>query len=37
MVPPHNVGDEMIITGTWTVSAPSGQGSSDALLVYKEA
>ena len=37
MVPPYKVGDEMIITGTWAISAPSGQGSSDGLLVYKEA
>lgn len=36
-VPPYKIGDEMIITGTWAISAPSGQGSTEGLLVYQEA
>jgi len=34
-VPPYKVGDEVVVTGTWTQSSPHGEKQTGGLLVYK--
>jgi hypothetical protein len=34
-VPPYKVGDEIVVTGTWTQSSPHGEKETGGLLVYK--
>ncbi|MBK7072466.1 MAG: hypothetical protein IPH44_09190 [Myxococcales bacterium] len=35
-VPPYKVGDQVVVTGTWTTSSPHGENNTDGLLVYKQ-
>ena len=35
-VPPYKVGDQVVVTGTWTTSSPHGESNTDGLLVYKQ-
>lgn len=35
-VPPYKVGDQVIVTGTWTTSSPHGENNTDGLLVYSK-
>jgi hypothetical protein len=35
-VPDLNIGDEVIVTGSWTQQSPSGFAKSEGLLVYKD-
>jgi hypothetical protein len=34
--PPYNIGDEVVITGSFKVSSPHSERNSDGLLVYKK-
>lgn len=34
-VPPYAVGDEVVVTGTWSVGSPHGENNTDGLLIYK--
>ena len=34
--PPYEVGDEVIVTGTWSLASPHSERNSDGLLVFKK-
>ncbi|HVK73209.1 MAG TPA: hypothetical protein VM734_07795 [Kofleriaceae bacterium] len=33
-VPPYKVGDEVVVTGQWSIASPHGESNTDGLLVY---
>lgn len=35
-VPVVNVGDQVVVTGSWLVGSPHGENNTDGLLVYKQ-
>jgi len=35
VVVPHAVGDEVVVTGKWSMTSPKGFANSDGLLVYE--